>query len=300
MHCSSQMTPLRLLTVILLVSPALAAPPRDAVPIDAPELPLNYRLHVEFSAPIGGAIRLNKNLAVPLRNGTEHDVAIEHPTNGMPVLRVWTGGKLVRGPEEIPALSESGTGDFPDAKISLSADYTAAATFESGGEGALFSKCAPEGKWAPDAKALFIRDGRLVYDIGWLGAMTGGEKVNDGEVHTAVINVRDRTARLWLDGQVVAEKADFTKADVAGHVFKVGRAAPDFAGDFTNGKIQSVRVWSRALPDTEIGLLFRDGGAGANTPDFAYAPDHGDGRPIIEPAAGVTVKAAWMQASGTR
>jgi sugar lactone lactonase YvrE/mono/diheme cytochrome c family protein len=159
----------------------------------------------------------------------------------------------------------------------------------------LFSKCAPTGKWAPDAKALFIRGGRLVYDIGWLGAMTGGGKVDDGKPHTAVVAVRDGSARMWLDGKVVAQNGKFTKPDAAGHVFKVGRAAENFAGDFANGKIAGVRVWKRALPDSEIALLFSGDGAGANTPDFTHAPAASDARPVIEPAPGATVREAWIQ-----
>ncbi len=273
----------------------LAAPPRDAVPLDAPGIPLNYRLHVEFSSPAGGAVRLSKELVLPLVNGTEHDIAVEHPATGAPVLRVWSAGKLVRGPEDVTGISESGARDFPDANLDLGGDFTAVAKFETGGGGTLFSKCAPTGKWSPDAKALFIRDGRLVYDIGWLGAMTGGGKVDDGKPHTAVLMVRDGTARLWLDGAIVAEKGGFTKPDVAGHVFKVGRAAPDFAGDLVRGKIVSVRFWKRALPDAEVALLFKADGAGANTPDFVHMPASGGGRPVIEPAAGVSVTAAWMQ-----
>jgi len=281
---------------LLLFAPyLLAAPPRDAVPLDAPEIPLNYRLHVEFSSPAGGAVRLSKELVVPLVNGPEHDIAVEHPATGAPVLRVWSGGKLVRGPEDLMGLSESGAREFPDANLDLGADFTAVAKFETSGGGTLFSKCAPKGKWAPDAKALFVRGGRLVYDIGWLGAMTGGGKVDDGKPHTAVLMVRDGIARLWLDGAIVAEKGAFTKPDVAGHVFKVGRAAPDFAGDFTKGKIASVRFWKRALPDAEVGLLFKADGAGANTPDFVHIPAGGGSRPVIEPATGVNVKAAWIQ-----
>src|SRR6187431_3036605 len=85
-----------------------AAMPRDALPPDAAEIPLNYRLHVEFSAPAGGAVRLGRNLVVSLANGTEHDIAVEHPATGAPVLRVWSGGALVRGPEEVTGLSQSG------------------------------------------------------------------------------------------------------------------------------------------------------------------------------------------------
>ncbi len=282
--------------LFLTVTLAGAAPPRDAMPLDAPELPLNYRLHVEFSAPAAGAIRWNKDFVVPLANGVEHDVAVEHPAKGAAVLRVWSSGRLVRGPEEMPGLSQNAAQDFPDAKLGLGGDFTAVTKFESRGNGTLFSKCAPSGKWSPDAKALLIRGGRLVYDIGWVGALTGGGKVDDGEPHTAVLTVRDGTARLWLDGKVVAERAKLSKPDVAGHVFKVGRAAPDFGGELTKGKITAVRGWSRALSDAEISLLFKAEGAGANTPDFTHTPDQSGGRPVIEPAPGVTVKAAWVQA----
>ncbi len=274
---------------------AFGAMPRDAVSLDASELPVNYRLHVEFSAPGGGAVRLGKSFVVPLANGTEHDVALEHPAKGAPVLRVWTGGKLVRGPEEVAGLLQNGAQDFPEAKVSLGADFTAVAKFEASGDGTLFSKCAPTGKWSPDAKALFIRGGRLVFDIGWLGAMTGGPKVDDGKPHTAAFTLREGTARLWLDGKVVAEKEKFAKADEAGHVFKVGRAATDLGGDFTKGSIASVRVWARALPDAEVRLLFKGDGAGASLADFTHAPARGGGRPVIEPAAGVSVRAAWVQ-----
>ncbi len=274
---------------------AQAAPPRDALSLDAPEWPLNFRLHLEGAA----RVRLSDDLTVALdANGPHdialdangpHDIALEHPADGAPVLRVWSGGKLVRGPEDVPTLAGTSAKDFPDAKLDLGSDFTAMVSFESGGDGTLFSICAPAGKWSAGAKALFIRGGRLVYDIGWLGALTGGPKVHDGKPHTAVLSVREGAARLWLDGKVIAEKAAFTKPDAKGHVFKVGRAAPDFAGDFTKGTIRAVRVWQRALPDTEVVLPFKNDGAGANTPDFAHQPKVG-GKPVIESGTG------WVQA----
>ncbi|MFO1438589.1 MAG: DUF6797 domain-containing protein [Verrucomicrobiaceae bacterium] len=271
-----------MLSLILLASLSTAAP-REALPLDAPEWPLNYRLHIEGEAKV----RLGDELILDV-NGSQ-DIAVEHPAKGAPVLRVWRAGKLVRGPEEVPALAKTGAKDFPDAGLDLGADFTAMAQFESSGEGTLFSMCAPTGKWSPDAKALFIRGGRLVYDIGWLGAMNSGPKVNDGKPHTAVLSVSGGTARLWLDGKAIAEKANFTKPDQKEHIFKVGRAAPNFAGDFTHGKISVVKVWKRSLPDREIKSLFKDGGASANTPDFTHTPKAG-GKPVIEGGSG------WVQA----
>ncbi|MBU6179449.1 MAG: hypothetical protein KGR69_07275, partial [Verrucomicrobia bacterium] len=270
---------------LLFVTPALhSAPPRDSLPLEAPEWPINYRLHLEGPSKV----TLADNLVIPFDGEGPHDLAVEHPAEGPPVLRIWKAGTLVRGPEEVPSLAASGAKDFPDAAIDLGADFTAMATFETSGEGTLFSKCAPTGKWSPNAKALFLRVGRLVYDIGWLGAMTGGPKVNDGKPHTAVLSVQDGRAHLWLDGKAIAEKAGFTRPDADGHVFKVGRAAPDFAGDFTNGTIGTVRVWKRALPEDEIALLFQDTGSGANTPDFTQTPK-ASGKPVVEGGTG------WVQ-----
>ena len=274
-----------IITFPLAVSFLSAAPPRDALPLDAAEWPLNYRLHLDGAAKV----QFSDGLTIALDASGPHDIAVEHPADGAPVLRVWSGGKLVRGPEDAPALAQTGAKDYPDADLDLGADFTAMASFESGGEGTLFAMCAPSGKWSAGAKALFIRDGRLVYDIGWLGEMTGGPKVNNGKPRTAVFSVREGAARLWLDGKVIAEKAGFTKPNAKGHVFKVGRAAPDFAGDFTKGTISAVRVWKRALPDAEVALLFKNDGAGANTPDFAHQPKAG-GKPVIESGTG------WVQA----
>ena len=105
-------------------------------------------------------VRLGKDLVVPLPKGLEHDLAVEHPAKGAPVLRVWSAGELVRGPEEVRGLSQNGAQEFPDAKTDLGSDFTALAKFESSGSGTLFSKCAPTGKWSPGSKALFIRGGR--------------------------------------------------------------------------------------------------------------------------------------------
>ena len=274
-----------LFAFLTLQSLAFATAPRDALPMDAPEWPLNYRLHLDGAAKV----KLSDELILEFDAKGPHDLAVEHPEKGAPVLRVWGGGRLVRGPEELTALVQSGAKDFADAKLDLGADFTAMAQFESTGEGTLFSKCAPTGKWSPDAKALFIRGGRLVYDIGWLGAMTGGPKVHDGKPHTAVLTVRAGAASLWLDGKQISHKAAFTKPDQKEHVFKVGRAAPNFAGDLRRGNIRLVRVWQRALPDGELALLFKSDGAGANTPDFTHA-SKAVTRPVVEGGSG------WVQA----
>ncbi len=66
------------------------------------------------------------------------------------------------------------------------ADYTIAARFQTRRGGTLFAE-APAGEvWAPDGKSLFVRNGRLVFDIGWVGAVESRRTVADGRWHDAV------------------------------------------------------------------------------------------------------------------
>ncbi len=115
----------------------------------------------------------------------------------------WSGGKSVTGFDSMivgieteTGLSQSGAKNFPDAKLNLSGNFTAVVKYEDRGGGTLFSQCIPTGKWSPDAKALFIRGGRFVYDIGWLGAMNSGGK----GVHFSGPGLREHAAR-WVEKQ---------------------------------------------------------------------------------------------------
>jgi Cytochrome C oxidase, cbb3-type, subunit III len=270
---------------LTLIPGMIFSMPREALPLDAPEWPADYRLHLEGAA----TVNLSKDLSLSLGKNGHHDVAVEYPATSAPVLRVWHDGKLVRGPEEVPALLAAGMKNFPDADLSLGGDFTVLTRFETIGGGTLFSLCSPSGRWEPRAKAFFIRDGKLVYDIGGLGQMSGNPIVNDGRAHTAVLMVKDGKARILLDGKQIAEKAGFTQPDPSQQVFKLGHATPDFAGDFTKGRIHELKLWKRALPEGEIGLLFEEGGKSANTPDFYDVWDT-PSKPRIEGATG------WVQA----
>lgn len=270
---------------LFLVGSVLGEVPRGALPLDAAEWPANYRLHLEGA----GTVVFSDEVKIELNGSKVQDVAVEHPVGGSPVLRVWSGAELVRGPEEVAGLARSVAKDFPDSELDLGGDFTAMVSFVAHGDGTLFSKSDAGGEWSEGAKALFIRDGKLTYDIGMLGAISGGPVVNDGKHRTAVVSVRDGEVRLWLDGLVVAERKVFSSADGEGHVFKVGRAWRDFGGDFSSGSIDVVRVWKRALPEGEMALLFKDGRVGANTPDFSYLGEAG-GKAVVEGLKG------WVQA----
>ena len=113
--------------------------------------------------------------------------------------------------------------------------------FKTDGEGTLVSSGPAEGKWTPDGKTLFVRGGRLVFDIGWVGAIVGKTKVNDNQWHVAAVVVGEKETRLYVDGKLEASRAKFRRPPVADHVLKVGATATNFGGDFV-GEMDWVRI----------------------------------------------------------
>ena len=277
---------LRLLSFpLLFVLPSLAAPPRDTLPLSSREWPDAYRLHLQGPAKIS----FSDSFALDFEHVGPHDIALETPNGKAPILRVWNQNKLVRGPEDVAALMLPNAKDFPDVALDFGTDFTALVRFDAIADGALFSKCQQIGKWSADAKSLSISKGKLVYEIGQLGKMTGGPKVDDGKPHSAILQAEGDTVKLFLDGRVIVKKSPFQRVDQKSHTFKVGRASSIEGGDFSQVSIREVKVWKRALPQSEISLLFQPDATGANTPDFAY-------RPATLPPPKVQSEGGWVQA----
>ena len=123
--------------------------------------------------------------------------------------------------------------------------------FRTKESGTLVSSAPRQGEWKPDGKTLFVRGGRLVYDIGWVGAITGNSRVNDGKWHTAAVVVDDDETRLYVDGREEGQREEFRRDYVDNHVFKIGATATDFGGDL-QGEIAWVRIFDDELSDDEL------------------------------------------------
>ena len=123
--------------------------------------------------------------------------------------------------------------------------------FRTKGEGTLIASAPPKGLWKPNGKSLFIRGKRLVYDIGWVGAISGESDVDDGKWHVAALVVTDRDAKLYVDGQLEVQRDGFRRGPENGHVLKVGATATNFGGDFS-GDIDWVAIYESALATDEL------------------------------------------------
>lgn len=123
--------------------------------------------------------------------------------------------------------------------------------FRTQDSGTLIASAPAKGQWKPNGKTLFVRGQRLVYDIGWVGAMTSKTNVADGKWHTAVLIVGDQTTQLFVDGKLESERKAFRRDPVADHVIKIGATATNFGGDF-DGDIESVHIFDTAWSVSEV------------------------------------------------
>jgi len=248
----------------------------------------NFRLRLGYSAAAPFELVLaGTAIELPAGDSVVADVSFEHIANESAVIHVQRPGDLQPVRVEVPD-SEFSDGKGEGAELvreagkgfSMDGSFTLAARFRTdGGNGTLAARAPAEGKWQPNGKALFLRRGRLHYDIGWVGVMGGGPKVNDGAEHLGVLSVDDKgQAEMWVDREVVATKKDFSSEDDPKHVFKVGSTATDFGGDFERGRIEQVLFWKRALTTEDRKLLEEGKLDELNTPDYHWRPERSSGR----------------------
>ena len=280
-----------ILSCSALVAPALVAPALHAEELWKSAEPLaNFHLKAKYHATGNGTLTVNATggepLSLPFKAGEKGtiEVGARHKEGARGEIGTWINGKpfgdiITYGNASQSEKTKQATkGGFfissPQQAIdpfNLGRDFTIYVRFRTRGDGSLVSKAIPGKKWLENGKVLFIRKGRLSYDVGWLGEFDGGEKVNDGKWHEVALVSAGGMAKLYLDGRQIAGKAKFSRPDPAGSLFQIGACTPDFGGDF-KGDISNVRFWKRALDDKETKLSVSGKVAETNTPDFNWIP----------------------------
>lgn len=143
----------------------------------------------------------------------------------------------------------------PDISLDMTdRDFSIRATIRTKHDGTIFSRTAPDGDWRPNGKALFIRDGRLCYDIGWVGVVQSKDRIDDGQIHDVLLTWKQETAQatLFVDGKRQAQKTLRPTRPVKGHVVRIGYAAPDFPDPSCfQGEIHRVQFWQRLVTDQQ-------------------------------------------------
>jgi glucose/arabinose dehydrogenase len=237
----------------------------------------------ESSGAIFEVAAPRQNAALAAGQWQSMDIRYEHWVGEPARISVWLNGQLVQddvameaataggNPEAMPGMNLGDAGAWfmaQEGSVAQAAgwgesDWAIAARFRTTENGTLVSRCPPFGEWAPDAKALFLRGGRLVYDIGWVGAISSKNAFNDGNWHTVVLRNSEGGASMWVDGELEAERSDFSAPDQAEFTFKVGAANHNFGGAY-NGEIQTTRFFGAGLDENTAQQL----SAGASQPSL--------------------------------
>ncbi len=135
-------------------------------------------------------------------------------------------------------------------------DYSVTARMRTTEGGTLFSQAAPTGPWVPNGKTLFVRGGKLCFDVGWVGAVESRDRVDDGQWHAVGLTFEASRGlvRLYVDGDLQAQSPLRPTAAAPGQCVRIGYTAPNFPGppQAFIGEMQYVRFYRRCLPTAEL------------------------------------------------
>ncbi len=141
-------------------------------------------------------------------------------------------------------------------------DYSICARIKTRKGGSILCKTAPSGPWVADGKTLFVRGGKLTFDIGWVGAVQSRRSVNDDRWHDVTMTWQHETGRvrLYVDGKREGEGHLKPKREVNGHVVRIGFTASNFPRQQSHfdGQISDVRFYRRALDEEEVASVATD------------------------------------------
>lgn len=145
-----------------------------------------------------------------------------------------------------------------DAFDFTSKDFTIVARMKTKSGGTLFAQAKRKIEWTPDGQTLFVRDGRLCFDIGWVGVIQSKSNVNDDKWHDVAASwqASSRKLRLYVDGQLDAEGTLAAKAKLEDSSLYIGFTAYDFPkpASFFTGELAEVRFYQRHA-DKELTVI---------------------------------------------
>lgn len=174
-----------------------------------------------------------------------------------------------------------------DDKLQLNThgNFTWTAMIQSEDQGNILSQS--DESWSPGNKGLFVREGSLGFDTGWIGDAGGGPELTDGEWHhIAIVNESNEdgaSQTFYVDGNAVATSGlPFSEQPDSG-LFSVGYGSDDFPelDDLENqdtpnyiGFIDEVRVYRSNLVQDDLVTLMLDAGGEAISPSITGHPEN--------------------------
>ena len=132
--------------------------------------------------------------------------------------------------------------------------YTVSVWVKATSDGAIWAKANAKGKWIPNGKALFIRRGKVAFDIGWVGVTEGKTRLTDNAWHHVAF-VGGYPQQIYVNGKLEASGSLAKRPDPNGTVFKIGQVSDNFGGSRLPGAIDELRIFGKRLSEADIELL---------------------------------------------
>ena len=142
--------------------------------------------------------------------------------------------------------------------------------------GAILSRVPAKGRWCRQGKVLFLRNGALAFDVGWVGRADGRSRVNDGTWHHIAFVGRPGQQQFFVDGKLDGAGKLSAGGDPKGWVLRIGRCAEGFISPF-QGEIDELRIHARAMSAGEIKARFEKAPPAGEPGLVAHWPFEGDG-----------------------
>lgn len=138
-----------------------------------------------------------------------------------------------------------------DAMDMITTDFSIVARIKTEADGTIFSLSDGGESWIPNGQSFFVRGGRLSFDIGWVGAVNGKSRVDDGQWHQVAMIWEKATSRvrLHVDGRLDGEGTLAAKAPVPNQVARIGFTSPNFPqpASFFRGEISRLHFYPRCV-----------------------------------------------------
>jgi len=135
-------------------------------------------------------------------------------------------------------------------------DFTITARIRTKSGGTILSRTKTGEKWIADGQTLFVRNGQLTFDIGWVGAVSSKRRVNDGKWHDVAMtwNASTKLVTLFVDGKPDRSRELSTQKPVRETVLRIGFTNSNFPGPQSHfdGDLRDVRFYQRQLTNSEL------------------------------------------------
>jgi len=233
----------------------------------------NFLLKLDYSAEKPSYLQMGSVYRLPLPAGKHAlEVKYEQHDGSLPTVSARMDGESTIEQKVINTDVESGRFYRAAAKtFPLEGNFTVYTKFKTNSDGTLFMRNSIDGKWQKGGKTLAVKNGKLIYDVGWVGAIVSKRKVTNNKEHFAVVRSHEGKIELYLNGNLVGSKEILHTKDIANHVFQVSHGT-NFVGKLSDGIVTNVRHWKRSIDGEELKDLTMGNVDQVNTPDENWHP----------------------------